>query len=182
MIVPRTAKQVMLTAQIPQTNGEAACTHLELHIDCPELLLESNYTAFGCLTFCTKSAEILFACRKAEPPGACLAVETCNGRRVRTWTRGGVGDAPVFAAEVKAPGSQAPAYLNALQAFLPDGYPASVTPDYLRALPMQACSCSLKLGAPSNTAGYVFTILGRYQALRGASAFVPQALAAAARV
>ena len=81
--------------------------------------------------------------RKAELLGTCLAVETCNGRRVRTWARGGAGGAPARAAEDRAPGSQAPAYLGALQAFLPEGFPASVTPDYLRALPLCAFSCPL---------------------------------------
>ena len=66
-------------------------------------------------------------------------METCNGRRVRTWARGGAGGAPARVAEDRAPGSQAPAYLSALQALLPDGYPASVTPDYLRACPSASC-------------------------------------------
>ena len=139
---------MLLTAQNTQTKGKAACMFLGL---CSEGFFRALVN-----TLC--SAATLFGgkrrrgraciCRKAEPLGACLAVETCSGRRVRTWARSGADGAPACAAGAKAPGSRAPAYLSALQAFLPDGYPASVTPDYLRAFPWQACSCSLEAAQP----------------------------------
>lgn len=52
---------------------------------------------------------------------------------MRSWVRGGAHGA---ASVVQLPEQRelaGPAYLTFLQAFLPDGYPASVTPDYLRA-------------------------------------------------
>ncbi len=63
-----------------------------------------------------------------------MAVELRNGTHVRTWTRGGAGSRATSAPEQARAGA-APAHLAALQAFLPDGYPGSVTPDYLRAPP-----------------------------------------------
>jgi len=82
-----------------------------------------------------------------------------NGTRVRSWTRGGAGGRAASVPEQARAGA-APAYLAALQAFLPDGYPGSVTPDYLRA-PLAAP------GGPARTA--------RAPASRAVSCWVPKA-------